>query len=186
VSWSGLPNLISVLRMLLVAPIIWALLHGQFQSALWLFVLAGLSDGLDGFLAKRFGWESRLGSLLDPLADKLLLVSCYVALAWLRLIPLWLAAAVLLRDVVIVSGAVAFQFRVGPVVASPSLISKLNTLAQLLLVIAVMFSEGVWALADTLILAMVCVVLITTVWSGVDYVRVWGGRWRLYEQHRSQ
>ena len=104
---SEIPNIISILRILLVIPVIWLLLTDDFPSALWLFAIAGVSDALDGFLAKRYGWQSELGSLLDPLADKILLVSCYVVLGWLLLLPAWLVATVILRDVMIVVGAIS-------------------------------------------------------------------------------
>ena len=84
-----LPNIISVFRMLLVVPVVGSLLQQQFGMALVLFAIAGFSDGLDGFLAKHFGWQSRLGSILDPLADKLLLVSSFLTLTWMGFVPLW-------------------------------------------------------------------------------------------------
>ena len=99
-----IPNLITLLRMILVLPIIWLLAHGYFVESLYLFALAGMSDGLDGFLAKRMGWQSRLGSILDPLADKMLLVSTTIMLAWVGLIPLWLVGVIVLRDLLIVVG----------------------------------------------------------------------------------
>ena len=112
-SLSWLPNAISLLRIALVAPILWLMLNGQFGWALALFALAGFSDGLDGYLAVRFDWSTRLGGLLDPTADKLLITGMFVTLAWTGQIPVWLAAAVILRDLVIVSAdavrAVCFE-----------------------------------------------------------------------------
>ena len=99
-----IPNLISVLRIFLSVPVVWMLLEQRFDIALILFAIAGVSDGLDGFLAKHYGWQSRLGGLLDPMADKILLVSSYVSLALLGLIPVWLMLLVILRDLVIVTG----------------------------------------------------------------------------------
>lgn len=132
-----IPNLISVCRILLVYPVIHLMLAGRFDWALGLFVVAGVSDAVDGFLAKHFHWQSRLGSYLDPVADKLLLISSYLALGWLDLVPFWLAGLVVLRDVVIFGGAVAYYFLLKPFEGQPLLISKLNTLCQLLLVFAV-------------------------------------------------
>src|SRR3990172_3309285 len=100
-----IPNIISLLRMALVPPVVILLLNGYYGWALLVFVSAGLSDGLDGYLAKRFGWRSRLGAILDPLADKLLLVASYLTLGWLGQLPLWLVAVVVGRDIVIVAGA---------------------------------------------------------------------------------
>jgi cardiolipin synthase len=169
-----IPNIITVCRILLVYPVIRLLLAGRFDWALALFVVAGLSDAVDGFLAKYFHWQSRLGSYLDPLADKLLLISSYVALAWLGLIPSWLTVLVVLRDVVIFGGAVAYYFLLRPFVGQPLLISKLNTLFQLLLVFAVMVKYGVMPLSDTLITALVLLVTLTTLASGAMYVYIWG------------
>ena len=109
---SDIPNLITVGRILLVAPVAWALMVQNFSLALILFFVAGVSDAVDGFLAKRFGWTSRLGALLDPLADKFLLVTCYAVLAWNDLLPVWLLVLVLTRDLLIVGGAVAYNFRI--------------------------------------------------------------------------
>jgi cardiolipin synthase len=174
VKLNQLPNIISIFRFLLVVPVIWALLHAEYVTALVLFAVAGFSDALDGFLAKHFLWQSRLGSILDPLADKLLLVSCYLTLAWLSFIPVWLVAAVILRDVLIVIGGVAFHLLYGQFEMSPSRISKLNTFFQIAFVLAVVFYHGDFMLKPWIIEALGYIVLVTTVTSGADYVWVWG------------
>ena len=92
-----IPNALCVLRMLLVVPVAWLLVHDDFRTTLWVFGFAAVTDGLDGFLAKRFGWTSELGKILDPLADKILLVSVFLLLAYLGLVPIWLAAAAVAR-----------------------------------------------------------------------------------------
>ncbi|MGD1976783.1 MAG: CDP-alcohol phosphatidyltransferase family protein, partial [Gammaproteobacteria bacterium] len=102
-----IPNALCVLRMLLVAPVVWLLLAGEYAWVLVVFFLAGFTDGLDGFLAKRFDWRSRLGGILDPLADKLLLVTSFLTLGYIGLAPVWLLIMVVARDVIIVSGATA-------------------------------------------------------------------------------
>ena len=107
-----LPNLISAARIVLVLPIIWCLLNREFTLAIWLFLIAGASDGLDGFLAKRFGWSSRLGGILDALADKFLLLSTFICLWWLGVFPWWLVLSILARDLVIVIGATVYNFRI--------------------------------------------------------------------------
>lgn len=174
-----IPNLITGLRILLVYPVIYFLLERRFGLSLGLFFLAGVSDGLDGFLAKHYHWQSRLGSYLDPLADKLLLVSSFLALAWLGLVPVWLAAAVVLRDAVILAGAVAYYFLLRPFDGEPHWTSKVNTFLQLLLVVSVLFSLGVWPLPAWLLSALMGVVFAASLVSGAVYVRVWGGRyWR--------
>ncbi|NOR20565.1 MAG: hypothetical protein GQ538_10815, partial [Xanthomonadales bacterium] len=108
-----LPNVVCVVRIGLVVPIMWFLVGAEYESALLLIIIAGFSDWVDGFLARRFGWESRIGGLLDPLADKLLFVSVFAALTWNGLVPLWLFAVVIGRDIIIVSGAFAYEFLIG-------------------------------------------------------------------------
>jgi cardiolipin synthase len=172
----SLPNLISLLRILLVVPIVLLMLRQEYGAALLLFFLAGMSDGLDGFLAKRYGWKTRLGAILDPIADKLLLVSSYLALTWLGLIPVWLTAMIIARDLTIVSGGLGYHLLIGPFEPAPSRISKLNTLAQLVLVVAVMFDQGVLPLYGWMLTGLVYLVLLTTVASGIHYVVIWGRR----------
>lgn len=171
-----IPNLLTVLRILLTIPVFWLLLRQQYVAALILFAVAGVSDGLDGFLAKQFGWQSRLGALLDPIADKLLLVSCYLVLGWLGDLPLWLAGVVVLRDVVIVGGALVYHFRIQALQASPSSISKINTVLQILLVLVVVVHKGLFAMPPTVVQALTVAVLFSTVASGASYVWEWSRR----------
>jgi len=175
-----IPNLITILRILLVPPIVYLLYRGQYDIALLLFLGAGLSDALDGYLAKRFGWISRLGGLLDPIADKALLMSSYIVLAWVGLIPVWLVVVVVLRDLIIFSGAVTYHFRIEALTAEPSVISKLTTMSQILLVLAVIFSQGVSTLPPVWLDTLVYAVLATTILSGMDYVWTWG--WRAWNK----
>lgn len=170
---AAIPNAISVFRMLLVVPIIVALWTGASGLALGLIVLAGFSDGLDGFLAKQFGWESRLGGLLDPLADKLLLISVFLSLALLALLPMWLAVVVLGRDLVIVSGGLAYNTLIGPVQPAPSLVSKLNTLAQLACIAIVLLEQASGWQLDGAVTVAGAGVLVIAVISGLDYVIRW-------------
>lgn len=178
-----IPNVITVCRILLVYPIIHLLLAGRFDWALALFVAAGVSDAVDGFLAKYFHWQSRLGSYLDPVADKLLLVSCYLVLGWLGMIPVWLAFLVVLRDVVIFTGAVSYYFLLRPFEGQPLLTSKLNTLFQLLLVFAVLVQHGFVQLPGPIVPVLVFLVTVTTVTSGLLYVYIWGASY--YRESRS-
>ena len=178
-SFSWIPNAICVFRIVLVLPVVALLLAGQFETALVLIVVAGLSDGLDGFLAKNFGWRSRLGSLLDPAADKLLLVSVFLTLTYLSLTPLWLAATVVLRDLVIVGGALAYQILIGPVTGEPRAVSKLNTACQLVLVLSIITAQAYGWPPATSILVLGAAVFVTSVVSGLDYVLIWSKRaWR--------
>lgn len=177
-----IPNLICGLRILLVPPLAMALLASRYGEALALIMVAGFSDGLDGFLAKRYHWQSRLGGLLDPIADKLLLTVTFVALTLQGLVPLWLTALVIGRDVVIIGGGLAYQWLVEPVQPEPSRISKLNTGLQLLylcLVVAVAaFPASVPAVTASVVLVAGAGVLVTGVVSGLDYVLRWSHRAR--------
>lgn len=170
---SHLPNLICVLRILLVVPIVLALLEGNQLLALGLILVAGVSDGLDGYLAKRFGWRTRLGGILDPAADKILLVAVYVTLVWTGLVPFWLMAVVLGRDLVIVSGTLAYQWLIGPVQPAPSQVSKLNTAVQLLFCLAVLAAEAFGWPPRPAVVLLGAGVLVTSVISGLDYVLRW-------------
>lgn len=181
---SDIPNLISAARMVLVFPVIWLLLHEQFSSALWLFLVAGISDALDGFLAKTFHWQSHLGGILDPLADKLMLVSTYVCLALLGALPVWLVGLVILRDLVIIIGGVVYNYRVERFEAEPSIISKLNTFMQILLVLVVVFNLAGSPVPDWLPPMLIWVVVFTTLASGLGYVIKWSRRAREHDHEQ--
>lgn len=172
----SLPNLITGLRLLLIPPFLWALLQGAHGTALLLFVVAGISDALDGFLARRFYWHSRLGAVLDPVADKLLMLSAYVGLGSLGALPWWLVGMVVLRDAIIVAGALAYHRLFGAYEMEPLLASKLNTLMQIVLVLAVLL--GLWqaGMPPALVPVLVYVVGLTTLASGSAYVWVWSRR----------
>ncbi len=178
-----IPNLITGLRILLVAPFLWLLLEERYGAALLLFVLAGVSDALDGFLAKYYGWTSELGGLLDPIADKLLLIGAILALGWLKELPGWLVALVIGRDLLIVVGAVAYHLRVERLRAAPLMISKLNTFVQLTLVCAVIVHYGLMPLPEWLLAGGIYLTALTTVWSGAAYVWRWGHLARRKTQH---
>lgn len=175
-SAAQIPNFICVLRMLLVWPIVNALLTGRYALALSLVAVAGISDGLDGYLAKRFDWRSRIGGLLDPLADKLLLVSTFLTLAYTSLAPVWLAAVVVIRDIVIVTGGLIYQALVAPVRPEPSRASKLNTAAQLIFVCAVIANRGFGLPPAEFLIPSGAAVLVTSTVSGIDYVVRWSGK----------
>lgn len=176
-----LPNAISLLRIALVAPILLLILDGRFAPALVLFFIAGFSDGIDGYLAKRFDWHTRLGALLDPVADKLLVAGTFIMLTYTQHIPLWLAAVVILRDVVIVGGATAYNFLVRPVEGEPSRISKLNTALQLMFLLFVLSRAGFGWPEQISLTVLGAAILITVVISGVDYVLRWSTRARAGE-----
>lgn len=168
-----IPNIISMLRLLLVPPVILMLLDENYETALALFAVAGLSDALDGFLAQRFNWKSRLGSILDPVADKALLVSTYVTLVYLQLVPLWLVIAIVARDLVILTGALAYHFLIGKYEMSPSLLSKINTFGQIVLALTVVTAAHFAAVSMGFIDVLIYAVAATTVLSGASYVWSW-------------
>lgn len=171
-----LPNLICLARIGLVIPVAWSLTEGEFVRTLWLFAIAAASDGLDGFLAKRFGWTTELGRVLDPLADKLLLVTVFIVLAVTGHTPLWLTVIVVARDVVIAAGALAFKWLFGPVRGHPTVISKINTGVQLLYVLALVAHLGLGAPPTAWVLALGATVFVTTMVSGIDYVITYSRR----------
>lgn len=182
-----IPNLLTLLRMLLTVPLAWLLRDGRFDAALVVALVAGFSDALDGFLAKRFSWQSRLGGLIDPVADKLLLVACFVGLAQAGALPWWLAGLVIGRDVVIVSGAVAYHNLVGPLDAAPSALSKLTTVLQIVLVLATLLHLSRFAeWPEWFNLALLSTVTLATLASGIDYVVRWSLKaWRETHPQRS-
>ena len=174
------PNAISVGRMVLVVPLVLWILDGRFGAALIILVVAGLSDGLDGFLAKRFDWRTRLGGLLDPAADKLLLVAAFASLTYAGLVPLELTAIVVLRDAVIVLGALCYQWLIAPVQGEPSAISKLNTACQLAMVFFTLTAAAIAWPPPVSLTVLGAAVVFTSIVSGLNYVLRWSVRaWRV-------
>lgn len=172
--WRHLPNVISMLRVLLVAPVCWLLWRERWPPALLLVAVAGVSDGLDGFLARHYGWQSRLGGILDAVADKLLLVACFVILAWRQQVPVWLAAIVCGRDAMIALGALGWRVLIGQIEPRPSLLSKACTLAQIIYLLAVLLALGYWPALRSSALAWLVAALCVA--SGAHYVLYWSRR----------
>lgn len=168
-----LPNLITIIRVLLVGPLIWYLWAERYGAALTVALVAGLSDALDGYLAKRYGWESRIGGILDPIADKLLLVSSFIMLGLAGLIPMWLVILVLLRDLVIVAGATLFHALIARLDPEPTPISKTNTTFQILLVLGVLLQQLIEPFPAGLVPGLVALTAVTTLASGLHYVWTW-------------
>jgi len=165
-----IPNMICVARIILVAPIVWSLFEERYALALGLILIAGLSDALDGYLARRFDWRTRLGGLLDPAADKLLMFAAFVTLAWVGLVPVWFSAIVVGRDVIIISGSIFYQLTVAPIHGEPTGASKLNTVFQILFVLLTI--SHAW-LAQPPMLALQLLgaaILVTIAISTVQYV----------------
>jgi cardiolipin synthase (CMP-forming) len=178
VSWSPrhIPNIISAIRILLVAPIAVALAHHQLETTIVLFGVAALSDAADGYLAKRYGWQSELGAVLDPAADKLLMATVFITLAYMKLVPLWLMATAVARDAIIVLGALLYRYWLGPLNVRPSIVSKFNTLCQAAFILAVVGREEFSVPPAWGVSVLGALVFVTVVISGIDYVLIYGRR----------
>ena len=169
----SIPNLITLARILLVPVVIWAITSGEMRIAFLLFFAAGVSDAVDGFLAKRFGMATALGAYLDPLADKAMIVSIYVALGIAEAIPRWLVILVVSRDIMIV-GAVMLSWLVDkPVALKPLLVSKLNTVAQIVLALVVLGALGFKFDGAAAIVLLTALVAALTLLSIAFYVAEW-------------
>jgi cardiolipin synthase len=169
-----LPNAITLVRLGLVPVFIVVLKAQDYTVALLVFAVAGLSDGLDGFIAKRFNLVTRLGAILDPLADKVLLVSAYIMLTVLGHLPFWLVLTVGFRDLLIVGGYLVYTSLIGPVAMRPTYLSKFNTFLQITLVVAILVQQAMALPLTLLVQILIYGVFITTVSSGVHYVWIWG------------
>jgi cardiolipin synthase len=165
-----IPNLICLFRIALIAPLLLAMRDGHQAQVLVLFGLAAVSDGLDGYLAKRFGWTSALGRVLDPVADKMLLVSVFLAAAWLAIAPWWVAAVAIARDLLIAGGALVYRLWFGPLRGRPSIISKINTGVQMVYLLAVVLASATDLPPREALDALAFVMVLTCIASGFDYV----------------
>jgi cardiolipin synthase len=167
-----IPNLICVLRVALIWPILASIVQGQYRLTLFLFFVAAASDALDGYLAKRFRWSSELGKYLDPIADKLLLMFLFVVLTWYGLIPwVWLTVIAIARDFLIGLGAIAYRIGWGRLRGSPMITSKVNTLLQLLYVLAIVARQAFDLPGVSVIDALGVLTAISVSISGFLYVR---------------
>jgi cardiolipin synthase len=171
-----LPNIICVIRILLIWPTVLALQAGEFWTALALVAVCAMSDGLDGWLAKRFNWTSQLGKILDPLADKMLLVALFLTATWNNLVPWWLTAVVVARDVMIGSGALVYRLWFGPLHGRPTIISKINTGMQLAVVLAAILGAATGLPTPEMVTALAILTLLTTIVSGFDYLSMFTRR----------
>ncbi len=165
-----LPNLITMARLCAVPATVWLILNGRLDLAFWMFVGAGVSDAMDGWLARVRNARSALGAILDPMADKLLLVCVYVTLAAIGVLPDWLAILVVFRDLVIVGGVLALWMLGQPPKIRPMMLSKVNTALQIALAAVALLLAGFELRADGLLRAMVWIVAGTTLATGAAYV----------------
>ncbi|MCH7542411.1 MAG: CDP-alcohol phosphatidyltransferase family protein [Proteobacteria bacterium] len=177
----NLPNLISLARLLSVPLLVWAILAAKMELAFWLFVAAGISDAVDGFIAKHFGATSALGKYLDPLADKALLLGVYVTLGNAGYLPTWLVILVVFREVIIIGGAILILMLTEEAKIETLRISKINTAAQILLaavilaIAAMELKEGELPWMQVYIAwGLTYLVAVTTFLSGAGYIVKWG------------
>ena len=173
----NIPNVITLVRLVSVPVIIWLILQNRMDYAFGLFMLAGISDAIDGPLARHFGTVSELGTTLDPIADKALLVSIYITLGIQGGMPSWIVITVVSRDVLIVGGILLAYLLDKPIKIEPLLVSKINTASQIALAAMVLFNigfSGRAALIDAWVIdVMVIIVAVTTVLSGTLYALTW-------------
>jgi cardiolipin synthase (CMP-forming) len=169
----NIPNFITLARVLSVPVIFWLLVNSHSRIAFFVFLCAGISDAVDGYLAKRFNWTTELGAYLDPLADKLLIVSIYIALGVSGEIPLWLVIAVVSRDILILLAVLLSWLMDRPVHIKPLTVSKINTAAQIILAATVLADEGFTLGLDTTRLVLVWITGASTVLSLAAYIKAW-------------
>ncbi|MFM8679882.1 MAG: CDP-alcohol phosphatidyltransferase family protein [Alphaproteobacteria bacterium] len=172
----NIPNILSLARLLSVPVAIMLMLDGNYTACFWLFVAAGVTDAIDGWIAKTFDARTEFGAFLDPLADKALIVSTYLMLGWLGHIPGWLVVLVVFRDVLIIGGAMVAYLMLGDFRSRPLAISKLNTAVQIALVAAVLSRLGIAVGHPMIDWALVHVAAATTLASGFAYLWEWGRR----------
>jgi len=168
------PNLITIIRIILTPVFIISLMGEQFLTALIIFVACGVSDGIDGMVARLFKQKSRLGTYLDPLADKILLVSSYVVLAVIHSLPSWLAVMVLARDFLILLGVLIISLNRVDLKVKPSIISKVNTCFQFITVLAVL-SQPYFAFRPLFYDFLFYATGLLTIISGLHYIYLWLG-----------
>lgn len=183
-----IPNIITALRIMLTPLLVVAILDGHYETALYYAVLMGLSDGMDGFLAKRFGWCSQLGEQLDPLADKLMLVSAFIALWWTDLLPSWFVAVVVFRDISLVAGASIRRFKQGLPPLRPIFLGKVSTFMQIILAFSVLL-EQMFPEVRMLTQGLTLIAAVTAVGSAIKYSQDFFSMWRVRQikgHYRSQ
>jgi cardiolipin synthase len=168
-----LPNFITIARFIMVPLIILAMINGEMLAAFLLFMLAGISDGLDGLIARHFNQRSELGSWLDPVADKFLLVSVFIMLGWLGELPSWLVIFAVSRDALIVGAVVLSSLLDNPVEMRPLLVSKANTMVQIVLLILVLADLAGLAELDVIVRWMIYAVAGLTIASASAYLVTW-------------
>ncbi len=177
----NIPNSLTLMRIVLVPLVVWLIITHEMLAAFLLFLFAGLSDAADGFLAKRYGWNSELGAYLDPIADKALLVSIYVTLGLAGQLPVWLVIAVVSRDILIIGAVVLSWMLSRPLSMKPLLISKANTFSQIVLAGLVLAELGLGLGLDELVHVLIWVTGALTIVSAAAYFVAWLRHMASYE-----
>ena len=170
----SLANLVTLARLLAVPVVVWLILGGDYLATFWLFTAASVSDAIDGYLAKRFDQRSELGALLDPIADKTLIVSVFVTLGIAGHLPNWLVIIVVFRDLLIIGGFLLAAALTQPINWRPLFVSKANTALQLVLIVVLLAQLAFGFSADEIIKALIYLVGATTILSGGGYIVRWG------------
>jgi len=171
-----LPNVITVLRALLIPVIGGLLVHERYEAAFWTLLASAASDFVDGRIARRFDARTRFGAIADPLADKLTMLTVTALLAWQGLLPVWLAGAIILRDVLIVGGALAYHRLIGTVEVVPTQLSRLNTALEFTALAAVIATAAQLVDLGGLLAWLLVAVFVTVIASGTQYVWIWSRR----------
>lgn len=173
-----IPNIITFIRLLAIPPAIYFLWLSDFNTALIIFAFAGVSDGVDGFLARRYGWETHWGAVMDPIADKTLLVLVGAMLAFKGLLPVWLFVLMMGRDVILLSGSALYRLKFGPFQVQPSLWGKFSTFVQITLLIVLMAHVAYGVLSVWQVDFLIYLCAFATLVSGIQYVWVWAHKAR--------
>ncbi len=174
----NLPNIISVLRLVAVPGVAWLILQQRWEAACWLFLAAAVSDGIDGLLARWLNQMTQLGAALDTIADKALGVVTLVMLTQAGAIPLWVTLAILLRDSIIVLGALSYRGLAGHLDIHPTWLGKTHMFAEFVLLTVVLAGLGGLLAVDTWLTSLFVSVFVIAVISGVQYVWIWGAKAR--------
>ncbi len=170
-----IPNTLTVARLVLIAPFLVYLFHHEYVNAFYILILAGFTDGLDGWLARCFHWQSAFGSFVDPMADKLLIASSFISLAIIGSIPWWLVMLVFLRDITISIGVLAWYWLIQRKPDfKPTCLSKINTVLQLALVTCTLFELAFFKIAPHLLESLTVLTAVTTIGSYINYAWTWG------------
>jgi cardiolipin synthase len=169
-----LPNIISIFRLFLVIPFIYYFIHAKFQISFNIFLIAAFTDALDGWIARKFNCHTNFGLIIDPVADKILIVSCIILLGYHHILPIWLVLLILGRDLAITFGAGLSIFvykQASPL--NPSLISKLNTVLQMILILSCLCHISYFPIPQTYLDLLIAMVTLTTIISFFHYLKIW-------------